>query len=120
MKRERERFSKNPSISSVGEKVRGRPLSRRKKEIKQQRCDKLIIENSFNSSNPCHTRTNMNAFLLEFRLTWCQEGNQNESWSDWASCIAQEGKLTGLMRPQENGCFKKYLRKTAVTRQPLY
>lgn len=35
----------------------------------------------------------MNAFVLEFRLTWCQEGNQNESGSGWALWKAREGRL---------------------------
>lgn len=55
----------------------------------------------------------MNAFVLEFRLTWCQERNQNESGSDWAPWKAQEGRLagSGLMRPWERAASRNIYEK---------
>lgn len=70
MHTQRQAEKRKRTTSAVGKKARGSHWIRERKRLRSSESDKQIMENTFNSSNPWHTRTNMNTFVLEFRLTF--------------------------------------------------
>lgn len=77
------------------------PLATERKRLSSKESWQADHRNPFRGGNPRCTRTNMKAFVLEFRLIWCQAGNQMEDGLAGCLGMLRDSELTGFLEVQE-------------------